>query len=139
MPGAWRCSRSGVPSARLVVRRLGRGLGGSFRGRGLFLPLVSKRARAIHQRQRALGHRESSSLLCSADQGLVGSDFRGQLYRDSLSSESGRNAISTVEYHRTTDSAVVGDSPCATDSSVHHGSSQCSRGRFVLSQPSVGF
>ena len=34
-------AHSGVPSARLVARRLGRGLGGSFRGRGHFRPLVS--------------------------------------------------------------------------------------------------
>ena len=60
-----------------MVRRLGRGLGRSSWGRGFFRPLVSRRARSIHQRQRALGHRESSPLLRSADQGLVGSYFCG--------------------------------------------------------------
>ena len=34
---------------------------------------------------------------------------------------------------------MVGDSPSSTDASVHHGSSQCSRGLFVSPQPSVGF
>ena len=34
---------------------------------------------------------------------------------------------------------MVRSSPCSTDASVHHGSSQCSRGLFVSSQPSVGF
>ena len=55
-------ARSGVPSAQLVVRRLGRGLGGSSRGRGHFRPLVSRGSSVIYQCQRALGCRERSSL-----------------------------------------------------------------------------
>ena len=60
-------TRSGVPSARLVVRRLGHGLGGTSRGRGYFRPLVSRRVGDVHQRQGALGHQKGSTLLRSAD------------------------------------------------------------------------
>ena len=86
---AWCGSRSGVPSARLLIRRIGRGLGGASRRRGCFRPLVSRRVGHFNQRQGALGHQESSSLFCSTDKELVRSNFCGQLYSDCLSSESG--------------------------------------------------
>ena len=52
--GARDFARSGVPSARLVVKRLGRGLGDSPRGRSSFRPLVSRRISSISQCQGAL-------------------------------------------------------------------------------------
>ena len=58
--GARHFARPSVPSARLMVRRLGCRLGSSF-GRGrYFRPLVSRRTGTVHQRQGALGHRKSS-------------------------------------------------------------------------------
>ena len=65
-------SHSGVPSARLVVRRLGRRLGGSS-GRGSRLrPLVARGSGVVHKRQGALGRGVRSSVLCSADFELHG-------------------------------------------------------------------
>ena len=47
--GARHFSGAGVHSARIVVRRLGRGLGGSLRRSGHFRPLGSRRGRALDQ------------------------------------------------------------------------------------------
>ena len=48
---SWRGSRSGVPSARLVVRRIGRGLGGASSRRGSFRPLGSRGVFSINARE----------------------------------------------------------------------------------------
>ena len=86
--GARHFARPGVPSARLMVRRLGRGLGSSF-GRGrYFRPLVSRRTGDVHQYHGALSHRKSSVVLCSADPGLLCRRVCGQFHRNSLSPQS---------------------------------------------------
>ena len=56
-------SHSGVPPARHVVRRLGRGLGGSSRRGSCFRSLVSRGSGVAHKCQRALGRRLWSSVL----------------------------------------------------------------------------
>ena len=87
--GARRVSGAGVPSARLVVQRLGRGLGGSSRRGSRFRPLGSRGTRRFHQRQGALGNREGSSLVRSSTLRLLRSNFRRHRYGRSLSQESG--------------------------------------------------
>ena len=134
---AWRGSRLGVPSARLVVRHIRRGLGSASRRRGCFRPLVSRRVGRFNQRQGALGHRESSSLFRSTDKELVRSNFCGQLYSDCLSSESWGNTISSAEFHRSANLTMVGDSSSSVDSPIHHGPSQCFSGLVVSSESSV--
>ena len=62
---ARRFSGAGVPSARIVVRRLGRGLGGSLGRAGRFRPVGSGRRLALDQCTRALGDREGSQVVCS--------------------------------------------------------------------------
>ena len=74
--GARHFSGAGVPSARIVVRRLGRGLGGSFRRTGRFRPLGSRRGRALDQCLRALGNRESSPVVCSTSRRFLGGGLR---------------------------------------------------------------
>ena len=54
--GARHFSGAGVPSARIVVRRLGRGLGGSSGQKCYFRPLGSRGGRVFDQRRRAPGH-----------------------------------------------------------------------------------
>ena len=117
-------ARSGVPSARLVVRRLGRGLGGSSRGRGHFRPLVSRGSSFVHQRQRALGCRESSSLFRSANFKLHGGRFHGQLYGDRLPSQPRGHSISAAQLHFSAHPAVDGVSSSSVGSAIHYGSQQ---------------
>ena len=134
---SWRGSRSGVPSARLVVRLIGRGLGGAFKRRGCFRPLGSRGVRLLHKRQGAPGHRESSLLFRAADKKLVHSDFCGQLYSDCLSSESGGNTVSFSEFHCSADLTMVGDSSSSVDSPIHHGPSQCFSGLVISPESSI--
>ena len=129
---AGRSSRSGVPSARLVVQLVGRGLGGASRGKGCFRPLVPRRVRFLNQRQRALRFFAPQIRNSSCR------NFCGQLDRCGLSLESVRNMVSSFEFHRAADPTVVGDSSSSTDSPVHHGASQCSCGLVILSESSVG-
>ena len=78
--GARHFSGAGVPSARIVVRRLGRGLGGSSRRSCYFRPLGSRGGRIVDQCQRALGHRESSPVVRSSTRRFFGGNFRRQLH-----------------------------------------------------------
>ena len=130
--GARYSARSGVPSARLVVRRLGRGLGCPPGGRSNFRPLVLRRGSAFSQRQRALSGRTYSTLLRSANRGLCGSHFCGQLNSDCLSSQPGGHAISAA------DSPVGGVSSSGAGSAVHYGSPQCHGGLSIPTQSDLG-
>ena len=126
--GARHLPRSSVPTARLVVRRFGRGLGSSFRRRHCFRPMVSRRLGDVYQRQGALGHRKGSEFLCSSSPELLCRSVRGQLHRNSLSPESKAHSVSTVECHRTADFVLDGVSSGDLSSSVYHELSQCSCG-----------
>ena len=129
-----RCSaRSGIPSARLVVRRLGRGLGGSPRGRGNFRPLVSRGVSSISQRQKALSGRTSSSLLCSTNLELYGSCIRGQFDSNRISSQPRGHSIAAAQLHFAVDPSVSGVSSGCSGSAVYYGSPQCLGG--FLSRP----
>ena len=137
--GARYFARPSVPSARLMVRRLGHGLGSSF-GRGrYFRPLVSRRTGTVHQRQGALGHRKSSVVLRSADPGLLCRCVCGQFHRDCLSPQSGGYNISAAECHSAADSALGRGASCGSSSTVHRGSTQRAGGFSVSSQPDLGF
>ena len=127
-------SRSGVPSARLVVRRLGRGLGGASGRRSSFRPVGSGGVRLLHKHQRASGYRESSSLLRFSDKGLVRGDLCGRLDSHCLSSKSRGNQISSPKCYSSAHLEVVRDSSGSFDSTIYHGSSQCARGLVISSQ-----
>ena len=136
--GARRGSGSGVPSARLVVRRLGRGLGGAS-GRGsYFRPLGSGGVRRLHQRQGALSHRGISSLVRSTNKKLLSGDICGQRYGGDLSAESMGNTITVCEFHHSEDFTMGEVSASAGDSSIHHGASQCLSGFIVSPKSSLG-
>ena len=129
---------SGVPSARLVVRRLRRGLVGSSRRRDHFRPLVSRGSGVIYQRQRALGHKEHSSVFCSANFKLHGSRVRGQFYGDRIPSQPRRHSISASQLHLSTHSMVGGVSSGSVDSTIHYGSEQCRGGFPFQAQSDLG-
>ena len=132
------CARPGVPSATVMVRRLGRGLGSSFRGGHGFRPLVSRRAISVHQRQGVLGHRESSVIFRSTNSRLRGSLVSGQLHRYLVSPESGRYQVSAAECHSAADSSLGGGSAGVSSSTIHYGSPQRSSGCSISTQSDLG-
>ena len=136
--GAWHFSGAGVPSARIVVRRLGRGLGGSLRRTGRFWPLGSRRGRALDQCPRALGNRESSPVVCSTSRRFLGGGLCRQLDRHLLSEEPRRDSLFLSELHRSEDSPLGGGSSCGDFPAVHHGETQCPSGRSFSPKPNLG-
>ena len=119
--GARHFSGAGVPSARIMVRRLGRGLGGSLGRTGRFRPLGSRGRRALDQCSRALGHRKSSSVVCSTSRRFLSGDFCRQLDRHFLPEEPRRDSFLSSELHCSEDSPLGGESPCGDFPSVYHG------------------
>ena len=109
--GARHLSGASVPSVRIMVRRLGRGLRGSLGRTGRFRPLGSRGSRALDQCSRALGHRKSSSVVCSTSRRFLVGDFRRQLYRHFLPEEPRRDSFLSSEFHRSEDSPLGGESP----------------------------
>ena len=78
-------SRPSFPGPQLLVRRLGRGLGGSFRSGDCFRPLVSRRGGLFHRRSGTSCHGEGSSPFPVFSQGLHGGGLPGQLHGGGLS------------------------------------------------------
>ena len=121
-----------------MVRRIGCGLGSSFRRRHCFRPVVSKRYGDVYKWQRALGHRESSEFLCSTSPELISSSVCRQFRCNSLPQESRGHSVSAAEYDSAADFALGGVSSGDLSSSVYHGSPQRSGGLAVSSQSSLG-
>ena len=124
-------SRTGVPSARLVV---GRGLGGTSGRRSSFRPVGSGGVGILHKRQGASGYRESSSLLRFSDKGLVHGGLCGQLDSHCSSLKLRGNQISSPKCYSSAHLEVVRDFAGLVDSTIYHGPSQCASGLIVLSQ-----
>ena len=131
-------SGAGVPSARIVVRRLGRGLGGSLRRTGRFRPLGSRRGRALDQCTRALGKRESSPVVCSTSRRFLSGGLRRQLDSHILSEEPRRDSLFLSELHRSEDSPLGRGSVCGDFPTVHHGETHCPSGRSFSPEPNLG-
>ena len=123
--------RSGVPTARLVVQRLGLGLGGSSRRGSCFWPLVSRGSGCVHKRQRASCRRSRSSVLCFSDFELHGGLVHRQLHSNSLSSQPRRHSFSTPQLHRPAHPQMGGVASGGIGSTIYYGTEQCS-GRFPL-------
>ena len=136
--GARRVSGAGVPSARLVVRRLGRGLGGSSRRGSYFRPLGSGRGRIVHQRQRAPGYRESSPVVRSSTLRFIHSSLGRQRYGDCIPQEPGRHTFSSSQLHSAEDSPLGGVSSGCVVASIHHGETQRAGGFLVSPESDPG-
>ena len=136
--GARHFSGVGVPSARIVVRRLGRGLGGSSGRKCYFWPLGSRGSRVFHQRQRAPGHRESSPVVCSLSRRFFGGNLRRQFHSHCLPKEPRRYSLSSSELHRAEDSPLGGESSGCDFSTIHHGETQRVSGFSVSPEPGSG-
>ena len=131
-------SGAGVPSARVMVRRLGRGLGDLLRRTGHFRPLGSRGGRSLDRCPRALGSREGSQVVCSSSRRFLGGDLRRQLNRHLLPEEPRRDSFCLSELHRSEDSPLGGGSSCGDFPAVHHGETQCSSVRSFSPEPNLG-
>ena len=136
--GARHLSGAGVPSARIVVRRLGLGLGGSSGRKCYFRPLGSRGSRVFHQRQRAPGHRESSPVVCSASRWFFGGNLRRQFHGHCLPTEPRWYSLSSSELHRAEDSPLGRESSGCDFSTIHHGETQRVSRFSVSPEPDSG-
>ena len=135
---AQRFSGAGVPSARVMVRRLGRGLGGSHRRSGRFRPLGSGGWRALDQCSGALGDRESSQVVCSTSRRFLGGCLHRQFDCCVISEEPRRDSLFSSELHRSEDSPLGGGSVDSAFPIVCYGEAQCVGGRSFSSEPDLG-
>ena len=87
---------------------------------------------------RALGRRKSSPVVCSTSRRFLGGDLRRQLDRHLLSEEPRRDSLFLSELHRSEDSPLGGESFCGDFPAVHHGETQCPRGRSISPEPNLG-
>ena len=131
-------SSSNFPTARVVIRRLGRRLGRTSQRRVNIRPFVSKRAGIVDKRQGAFGGGEGSVIFRPSGAGLRNLPVRGQLHRDCLPSQPGRYSLSDSEFNCPKDSLFSGVSGDHPGSSIHHGPAQCDSGRSFSAQSGLG-
>ena len=115
----------GLPRPRLLVLRLGRGFGGSFRSGGCFRPLVSRRGGRFHPCSGTSCHGERYSPFPVFSQLLHCGDLRGQLHSGSLSLEVRGYLVSLLQRNSSENLEVVGASRDHPSSAVCSGQSQC--------------
>ena len=135
---ARRFSGAGVPSARVMVRRLGCGLGGSHRRSGRFRPLGSGGWRVLDQCSGALGDRESSPVVCSPSRRFLGGCLRRQFDCRVISEEPRRDSLFSSELHRSEDSPLGGGSVGCDFPAICSGETQCVGGRAFSPEPDLG-
>ena len=130
-------SGAGVPSARVMVRRLGRGLGGSLGRAVRFRPVGSGRRRALNQCMGALGDRECSQVVCSTSRRFLGGSLRRQIDSCVVSAEPRRDSFFFSDLHRSEDSPLGGGSVCGDFPQFIMGK-QCASGRSFSPKPDLG-
>ena len=135
---ARRFSGAGVPSARVMVRCLGRGLGGSLGRAGRFRPVGSGRRRALDQCTGALCDREGSQVVFSTSRRFLSGGLRRQFDIRVVSAELRRDSFFFSELHRAEDSPLGGGSVCSDFPSVYYGETQYASGRSFSPKPDLG-
>ena len=108
-----------------MVRRLGRGLGGSLGRAGRFRPVGSGRRRALDQCMGALGDREGSQVVCSTSSRFLSGGLRRQFASRVVSAEPRRDSFFFSELHRSEDSPLGGGSVSSDFPTVYYGETQC--------------
>ena len=121
-----------------MVRRLGRGLGGSSGRKCYFRPLGSRGGRVFDQRQGAPGHRESSPVVRSTTRQFFGGNLRRQFHGHCLLKEPGWHSFSSSELHCAEDPPLGGGSSSCDFPTVHLGETQRTGGFFVSPEPDSG-
>ena len=127
----------GLSRPRLLVRRLGRGLGCSPGSRRGFRPLVSRRGMRFHQRSGASGSGEGSPPLPVFSGGVHCGRLCGQLDGGGVPSEVGGYPLSS-QRDSSDDPPVIRATPYHSRPTVHPGLPQCPCGLSVSSSPDPG-
>ena len=131
--------RPGLPRSRLLVRRLGRGLGCSPRFSDRFRPLGSGSDGSLHKGSRAPGCSGGSPPL-SAFSGREGSfHILRQQHSSVLSPQRGQHEVSIFKHSHSGDPALGGvplHSPLAP---VHSGVPECPSGLSLSSSPAPSY
>ena len=135
---ARRFSGAGVPSARVMVRHLGHGLGGSLGRAVRFRPVGSGRRRALSQCTGALGDRECSQVVSSTSRRFLSGGLHRQIDSRVVSAEPRRDSFFFSELHRSEDSPLCRGSVCGDFPTVYYGETQCASGRFFSPEPDLG-
>ena len=135
---ARRCSGAGVPSARVMVRRLRRGLGGSLGRAVRFRPVGSGRRRALDRCTGALGDRECSQVVCSTSRRFLSGGLRRQFDSLVVSAEPRRDSFFFSVLHCSEDSLLGGGSVSGDFPTVYYGETQCASGRSFSPKPDLG-
>ena len=129
---------SGQPSPRLLVRRLGRGVGRSSSGCNSFWPLVSGGGSSVYQREGApCGGVRAPAFPASGVQ-LLGGSVCGQFDSSGLFPQAMGHPISSPQLHCSEDPPLGGVDRLDSGFPVHPGQEQCSSRLLVLPKPSPG-
>ena len=128
----------GAPRPRLLVRRLGCGLGCPSGRRGGFRSVVSGGCRPFNQCSGAVGSGARAPALSPSSSRLHGSHLFRQFYCGGLPAALGRNPFSFPQRDCSTRSPLGGVSLYRFGPSVHHGPEQCHHGCPVMPQQSSG-
>ena len=124
-------SESLSPRSRrqLLLRCLGRRLGGPSGRTPCLGPLVSSSDNSLHQPERVASSSVRPAGLRTSFSGPVGSAVLRQHHRSRLSSSFRRDVLLHSERHGEGDTPLGRESPCPSPASIHHGLVQCHSGR----------
>ena len=132
-------SPSGVSRPRLLVRRLGRRLGGTSRPSGRFRPLGRVGGPTLYQRQRAPCSLSRSPPLPVVSVGEDGCRFLRQRHSCGVPSQGRGHEVSLSQFHSSGDPPLVRVARHPSGSAVHPGLSQRPRRRSVSSSPAPSY
>ena len=131
-------SESLSPRSRrqLLLRRLGRRLGGPSGRTPCLGPLVSSSEDSLHQPERVASSSVRPAGLRTSFSGPVGSAVLRQHHHSRLSSSFRWDVLLHSERHGEGDTPLGKESPCPSPASIHHGLVQCHSGRSESPQSS---
>ena len=132
-------SPPGASRPRLLVRRLGRRVGGTAGSPRRFQPLGRGGGTSPYQFQGAAGRQSGSPPLPVVSFGEDCCSLLRQRHCGGLPSQGGRNSVSLPQLHRLGDPALVGVARHPSGSAIHPGLQQRPSGRSVSSSPAFTF
>ena len=132
-------SLPGVSRPTLLVRRLGRGLGGSSRPSGRFGPVELKSGRFIYKRKETVGRPSGSSPVPVIPPGHDGRGLLQQHHGSGVSPQGGGHEVSSPQLLGSGDFALDGVSLHPPGFAVSSRLSECPGGRSVSPSPAPSF
>ena len=128
-----------VPRPTLLVRRLGRGLGGASRSSGRFGPVGLKSGRFVYKRKGTVGRPSRSSPVPVISTGHDGRSLLRQHHCSGVSPQGGGHEVSPPQLLGSGDLALDGVPLHPPGSAISSGLSECPRGRSVSPSPAPSF